>query len=205
MCINIGGDEQRSVFANKRLWLVGGSDRINALDANWEVSTIGIVTCYRTWRIFFFFPVEETYCTHYTGFFVGAGLTCCRWNKEDLADSAIVTEVLKLTVWAAYQLPRYVRISDLQSYIIQLPVCVDYMSGRNWISDGVKRISLRHCVHARSGPTCLVSSYYRVLFWRRQNGRVATLTSFSTYCTIFWTVSVATVLWTSWCGCELDT
>ena len=154
---------------------------------------------------FFFFPVEETYCTHYTGFFVGAGLTCCRWNKEDLADSAIVTEVLKLTVWAAYQLPRYVRISDLQSYIIQLPVCVDYMSGRNWISDGVKRISLRHCVHARSGPTCLVSSYYRVLFWRRQNGRVATLTSFSTYCTIFWTVSVATVLWTSWCGCELDT
>ena len=118
MCINIGGDEKRSIFAYKRLWLVGGPDRINAVDANWEVSTIGIVTCYKTCRIFFF-PVEETYCTHYTRFCVGAGLTCCRWNKKDLADSAIVTEFFKLTVSAAYQRPRYVRISDLQSYIIK--------------------------------------------------------------------------------------
>jgi len=38
------------------------------------------------------------YCTRYTGFCVAAGLTCCRWNKEVLADSAMVTEFLKLTV-----------------------------------------------------------------------------------------------------------
>jgi len=132
------------------------------------------------------------YCTRYTGFCLAAGLTWCRWNKEVLADSAIVTEFLKLTVWATYQLPRY--MSDLRSYIVKLPVCVDCRSGRNWISNGGKRISLHHCVHASSGPTCLVSSYYRVLFCRRQNGRVATLTTFSTYCAIFWTVSVATIL-----------
>jgi len=69
VCINIGGDEKRSIFAYKRLWLVGGPDRINAVDANWEVSTIGIVTCYKTCRIFFFsggrnvlYPLHKILC-----------------------------------------------------------------------------------------------------------------------------------------------
>jgi hypothetical protein len=48
VCINIGGDEQFSIFANKRLCLVGGLERINAVGANWEVWTIGIVTSYKT-------------------------------------------------------------------------------------------------------------------------------------------------------------
>jgi len=47
VCINIGGDEQRSVFTNKRLWLIDGPDRINAVGADGEVSTIGIVTSYK--------------------------------------------------------------------------------------------------------------------------------------------------------------